>query len=459
MPAGLFDRIAAGEGGGRALRALATAEYSKRLMLLRTVVTESTTQAHPRAPAARRAYSTLSDLQKRSPIAIREVLSHPSVGTLANSILRNLKPTPPPPVAPPHGDPYPGRDPYAGPRPDPRVDPGWLAAVAGAAAVRARVPMSVPVRVYGQGVMLPSLGLAQFPGAADGQEAIVLAGGAGAAVATGDQVVRIPEDPHAEVGPWLGLRRLVVGTGRDALSLLVDDVDPMRFPLRDRCRPRLSREELAAWRAVLGPAWRLLVQAHPGVSAEVAAGIKVLVPLHAPPTGTSSATSPAAFGSVALSLPPDPVALAQSFAHEVQHTKLSALGTLFPMIDEEGEERFYAPWRDDPRPLGALFQGTYAHLGIAAFWSRQSRATPDPAALLHAQTELARWRQAAWDVAGLLLTSGRLTEAGRRFTTGTRRALAALRAQPVAPTAMTQATHLATTHRTRFLHRATPPAG
>ena len=28
----------------------------------------------------------------------------------------------------------------------------------------------------------------------------------------------------------------------------------------------------------------------------------------------------------------------------------------------------YAPWRDDPRPLGGLTQGAYAFFGIAAFW-------------------------------------------------------------------------------------------
>ncbi|MEO3813813.1 HEXXH motif domain-containing protein [Sphaerisporangium sp. B11E5] len=461
MAAGLFDRIAAGEGGGRALRALSTAEYSKRLLLLRTVVTEATARSHPQADIARRAYATLADLQRRAPRAVREVLAYPGVGALTVTVLRGLTSG----GRRPGGEPGPHREPRAGTRPDPYAappaDPGvgpeWLASVAAAAAVRARVPMSVPVRVHGRGVVLPSLGLAEFPGAADGQEAIVLAGGAGAAVATGDQVVRVPEDPHAESGPWLGLRRLVVGTGRDTLTLLVDDVDPMRFPLRDRCAPRLSREDLAAWREMLAPAWRLLVRAHPGVAAETAAGVTVLVPLRAPSGGTSSATSPAAFGSVAISLPPDPVTTAQSFAHEVQHAKLSALGTLFPMIDDEGDDLFYAPWRDDPRPLGALLQGAYAHLGIATFWSRQAGVTRTPEALLHAQTQLARWRQATWEVAGTLLDTGRLTPPGRRFTTGMRRSLAALRAQPVPATAATRATRMATAHHTRYLARTGEP--
>ncbi|GAA1511039.1 hypothetical protein GCM10009677_49950 [Sphaerisporangium rubeum] len=430
MPAGLFDRIAAGEGGGRALRVLSAAEYGKRLMLLRAVVDEATARAHPEVETARRAYGTLAVLQRRAPGAVREVLAYPGVGALAVAVLRGLA----------GGGLDRGLEARSGPRADvtldssaatlagPGVGPGWLASVAAAAAVRARVSMSVPVRVHGRGVVLPSLGLAEFPRAAEGQEAIVLTGGAGAAVATGDQVVRVPEDPHQESGPWLGLRRLAVGTGRDTLTLLVDDVDPLRFPLLDRCAPRLSRDDVAAWRAVLTPAWRLLVRTHGGVAAETMAGLKVLVPLR-PPSG---ATSSAAFGSLVLALPPDPVTLALSLAREIQHAKLSALGALFPLIGPENGEMLPVPWGDDPRPVGALVHDAYAHLGTAAFWSRQTRVPQPPEALRHARTELARWSRAAWDVTTILLAGDHLTPQGHRFTTGMRRSLSTLRTTPPA---------------------------
>ena len=34
-------------------------------------------------------------------------------------------------------------------------------------------------------------------------------------------------------------------------------------------------------------------------------------------------------------------------------------------------ERVYAPWRPEPRPVVGLLQGVYAHLGIARFWGAQ----------------------------------------------------------------------------------------
>lgn len=34
--------------------------------------------------------------------------------------------------------------------------------------------------------------------------------------------------------------------------------------------------------------------------------------------------------------------------------------------------RYYAPWREDPRPISGLLQRTYAFLEVSAFWQRQS---------------------------------------------------------------------------------------
>ncbi|MFI6388843.1 hypothetical protein ACIBHY_20280 [Nonomuraea sp. NPDC050547] len=48
--------------------------------------------------------------------------------------------------------------------------------------------------------------------------------------------------------------------------------------------------------------------------------------------------------------------------------------------------RYYAPWRNDPRPWGGLFQGR-----VSGFRRRQRRHEQGPAEL----TEFYRWREAA----------------------------------------------------------------
>lgn len=55
-------------------------------------------------------------------------------------------------------------------------------------------------------------------------------------------------------------------------------------------------------------------------------------------------------------------------------------------VPDDGQ-RFYAPWRDDARPVSGLLQGAYAYLGLSRFWrQRQSsgspgcRTTPGPVA-------------------------------------------------------------------------------
>ncbi|WP_214411929.1 HEXXH motif domain-containing protein [Sphaerisporangium fuscum] len=435
LPAELFARIAAGGGGAEAARLLTAAEYSKRLVLLRAVMERAPAEragVSGGAGAVRQAYDLLVALQRTTPAAVRHVIGHPAVGVWALHTLR-------------------------GPR-DASTGPGRLAALAAGAAVLARVPISLTVTVErlapGRcGVMLPSLGFAALPGTRAGDPAVVRVGPSGAAVEAAGHLVPIPPDPFAEDGAWLGLRRLSAGTGPHAVRFLVDDVDPFRFPLVRRCAPRLPAGELSRWQAVVECGRRLLAGVHPEVAAEVSAGVGVLVPLLGAPGEVTSATSPEGFGCVALSRPSDARALTQTLAHEVQHGKLTALGTLFPLVAEPDGERFYAPWREDPRPVGGLLQGAYAHLGLALFWERQRHAETQRTARLHAQTEFARWRDATASVVRVLLTGRRLTPLGERFATGMLATLDALRAAPVSPRAARRAAHLLADHRTRWQAR------
>jgi hypothetical protein len=167
--------------------------------------------------------------------------------------------------------------------------------------------------------------------------------------------------------------------------------------------------DLAWWRDAVQSAWALLTRDHPQRAVEFAEVVSVLTPMPSSPVGTSSATLADAFGCVFLSPMPDPEALAVTFVHEAQHSKLVALMDLFALVEPSPDALFYAPWREDPRPAAGLLHGTYAHLGVAGFW----RSRTGPAA----QAEYARWRSAALTTADTLLTSGTLTRTGTRFVT------------------------------------------
>ncbi|MDV6287982.1 HEXXH motif-containing putative peptide modification protein [Streptomyces sp. UP1A-1] len=98
----------------------------------------------------------------------------------------------------------------------------------------------------------------------------------------------------------------------------------------------------------------------------------------AAPTVAVSASSGDSFGAMLISRPGSALALAETLVHEFQHSKLAALLHLFPLLDDDREERYYAPWRADPRHLTGLLHGAYAFTGVAGFW-RDRLAEPEHA--------------------------------------------------------------------------------
>ncbi len=99
----------------------------------------------------------------------------------------------------------------------------------------------------------------------------------------------------------------------------------------------------------------------------VAQLVRVIVPLERPSEGERSSSSPETFGAIALSRPRNATSLAVTLIHELQHLKLSAVIDLVMLTRPDDGRRYYAPWRDDPRPVSGLLQGAYAYLGISGF--------------------------------------------------------------------------------------------
>ncbi len=391
LSADAFKELAGGAGDSAVVKQLREAQLSKHLMLLR-IVAEAADAAEPsRATAAFRAgYQLLAEVQRVNPGAVARLLCLPHTGSWAHECLASLDNGSPP-------------------------DFGYLAAAAAAAAVGAGVRFELDVPASGGLVPFPGLGCLQVHGqgkwirlSSDGERLR-----AGEHVDVACVLLKPDEGSDGAVPHWRGtplVRAIADGKTWEVLLETVDRyMDRYTLPMLTA----MTEAEVTNWRHRIQAAWELLVRHHGWAAGPVAAGVDVIVPL-VPRSDLDSATSPAAFGAIATSLPPSPVSMAETLVHEFQHIKLCGLMDMLPLIEPSGE-RGYAPWREDPRPMGGILQGLYAFVGIVRFWDAQRRLETEPDGGLRANVLYERWRLAIEFVAGPLLDKGCLTPAGVRF--------------------------------------------
>ncbi|MFI2431935.1 HEXXH motif domain-containing protein [Streptomyces sp. NPDC018693] len=438
MPGGLFDAVAAGGGGAEALGFLARAEHSRRLACAYAVTLTARDLGGAVAERVDHAWDLLTAAAHEDPVAAAAVLTHPAAGPALFGLLARLM--------------------REGEQDD--VPVRWFTALAASAAVRAGLPGRVEWPVDGPWVALPSLGRAHFPGAGPGDRArvrvdtdgraLLTVAGTSASAARVDGPVRVPppEESYGGTDPWQGAHLLTALDG--GAPLLLDVMDQPYFPNAAPHPQSLAAGEARHWAVVARDACALLRANHPEVYEELAAGRWLLVPLTNRGTGQASGSSAEAFGCVALSRPTTATMFAVTLAHELQHNKLAALLHLFDLLEPGGTERFYAPWRPDPRPLLGLLHGAYAHLGVARFWNRRRETEPDPELRATADVQFARWRLAAHEATLVILASDRLTGLGRRFTEHMLTTLDALCRLPVPAPAVHRAQSAAHAHRTAW---------
>jgi uncharacterized protein len=404
MPRRQFIELAGGGGGPDAIGRLVAAQHSKHLILVRGVAEMARRGDRADDQIAMAGYELLARVQRQDRAATEQVIRYPSVGTWA---LRTLD----------------------GDQSVPGALPSGLATVAAAAAIEAGVDAEIEVPVVNGSVVLPSLGAAD----ATGDTAVVRTGTA--EILSGD--LRVMARPGAR--GWQDVRRVRAGP----LHVIVDDVDPFRMPFTTGAPAgRHTPVQVAELTASLRDARDVL---SPASATEIAAIVRVIVPYQAPEDGRVSTSSPQSFGTVAMSRQPDRYSCAETLVHETQHLKLSALLDLVALTLPDDGQRYYAPWRTDPRPASGLLQGAYAFLGVSGFW-RGQRSVPELPVRQHAQAEFARWREGAALVAGTLLNSGRLTAAGRDFVGEMARVLDTWGQEPVPHDALDLARHKADHH-------------
>jgi uncharacterized protein len=426
-----FGALAAGFGGSTAVTRLIEAQRTLRRVLLSAVYQAgSTAAAVPDAPGAalRAAWAVLTTIDTEQPEALDAVLAHPYVRVWAVRCLEQLK------AAPAAG----GR---AQGTPGLAADLGHLGAIAAVAAMLAKADASVTIPVVNGAVHLPTLGRlvtggsgaagrgAGLGGAAGpvsaglGEAAVSVAGDAVTIVAGGSRwelataALLAGEPGSAAVqedegpGDWQPVRRLRA----PGISVALEDTDPYRDCHQWRAARRLTDDEFARWQGSFGAAWQEIRRHHLAHAPALATGLSVLMPLSDGPPGREiSATARHAFGAVAAALPADPVTLALLLLHEFQHVKLGAVLDLYDLYDPADRRLFHVPWREDPRPLEGLLQGTYAHLAVTAFWGARREVAAGAGAEAAAE-RFAYWRDHTRAAIETLSRSGSLTPLGEQF--------------------------------------------
>ncbi len=161
----------------------------------------------------------------------------------------------------------------------------------------------------------------------------------------------------------------------------------------------LTNETTGDWLIELNAAFETLAAIDSAMAAEIAATIRVIVPLEAKHLDVHESSSlPQAFGAVYLSRANHPNVVAEAFVHEYLHNRLNALMRLDQLVAGPTQEAvYYSPWKAAPRPLRGILHGIVAFLGIVCFWrqavSRGGVAEVDWAvrrcALLEAQLKVA----------------------------------------------------------------------
>lgn len=435
-----FDELARGVIRSEVVRQLRRAERSRRLLLLRALLDEvtKTSELVDPLPAPEEAWDLLARVDARAPAAFDLVLAHPYVGSWAGYTIRLL------------------RRGITGVCP-PWAHVGHLHAVAAAAAIHAGLDFRISVPVWEGGVILPTLGLARLPVAEPHSVAEVRGTSGRVEITCGNSRV-VLTDPFVTDAPgWWGIRHVVTTAGGHRLAVRLDDVDPYRGLHEPVLPRRLDETEVQAWRDLLTDAWQLIVRHLPELAGAMTDAMNSLGPSPAVPFRSASASTGEAFGSALIARPDDGAALAATLLHEFQHIILGGVLHLASLHEDDPTERFYVPWRPDPRPLSGALQGVYAFFGVTAFWRSTTRARTESLAR-QATFEFARSRSQTWRVLRALRDDASLTAAGRRFVDGIADRLGPWQDEPVPHELRSLADALTTDHHAGWRMRHLRPS-
>lgn len=412
IPDRVLRELGRTEGDTDSLGLLVRDQDTRRLVLLRALL-----DAAAAAPTAvcppplldrlREDWALLEAAERTDRTAVRTVLFHPMAGPWAQRLLGGLTGT-------------------TATGPDLLADLNHLTALAAAAAIRAALPCTAGLTARDGLLSLPTLGAVRVdPGPVEldyteGEMMLRPAGAPPLSVRTQPDGTMSSADPRWL--PVLALPAVLPGTA----PVPLDDLDPYRTRGTGPERHGLSAAthiddpERKAWTESWSGVEPLLRVGGAHRLTEAAVLLRCLVPLKPPPgsgpTGGAahcSGTRREAFGAVLSSKPATPAYFASTLVHELQHTKLAALGALVRLHHEDATPRHFAPWRSDPRPFDGLLQGAYSHLALADYWQRFALGAKRVTHRDLAWAAYARCRQQVGAVMPVLAGSALLTAEGR----------------------------------------------
>lgn len=403
FPRSAQAEIVKGLAGPATMASLVAAEHSRRRLMLRAVVDAASRSSARGLADPEPAWSVLVAVEQRDPNVIRELILHPPFGVwLRRTITRMRDVT------------------------GPGETLGYLYSLAAAAAVRTATTcvLSLPVR-HGT-ILLPTVGCltlpVRFPAGSielevTGPSSVSLRAMNGQVIADVDLA-----RPNAMFRPAI---RHTANAGGLELTIWIDDIDPYREFAEPLPPGDTDPTELMDWRKLLSAAWDLLTRWHPGRAVELSATLNT-VTLVDSARAESGFSSAAAVGCVAVPMSLSTSEIAETLVHECQHSKVNAVSHLADLAHDT-PERYYAPWRDDARPLRGMIHGLYAFMAVAEFWlANEDEHDVDKRAFLLAY----RRQQVGWALRSLGSPSG-LTDLGAALCQGIRQRLASCERHPV----------------------------
>ncbi|MFE4455803.1 HEXXH motif domain-containing protein [Nocardia tengchongensis] len=436
--------LSTGHGSSAAMDVLTEGLLDMRIILMRTVV--DTVEKIDPASAARaglsQAYRALAELKGEQPELVARALCQPIVGQWAEKVLQRAAREVVQRAARGPGD-------AAIPLWADCAYLGWLAA---ALAVRCRPVGAARVVIRGGVVMLPGLGLARL---ADGDycgDAEVRWNRSGAIGFDWDGgVLDITSAAEPSQPAWEPLRSM--RAREDEPEIWLDDIDPFRaLSPRYAGAPRLDQAQVDRWRRDLSGAWELLGDYLPALRHS----LRSVAPLTADPRfDASSHTDPSGVGCVYTTAAADQCQLALTLIHEIQHTKFNLLIDQLELFTPDPQCRFYAPWRDDPRPILGLLHGIYAFFGVTDFW--RAHRFSDCHGSLQAHADFALWRTQVGGALRQALGSGLLSMVGEAFFGNLEAAVRQWSEEDVPAAARIAAEEAATLHQTFWQTRNLVP--
>ncbi|HYQ62890.1 aKG-HExxH-type peptide beta-hydroxylase [Actinophytocola sp.] len=353
------------------------------------------------------AWRVLAEAEHRNPDAVADILMYPTVGVWLARALHHTRAD----------------------QITPWQELGYLSLIAAAAAIRCGCHCTVRVPVWHGIVSLPTVGHLRVPGTFPAGSVNVSCAGPSSRLHVNHAVSVSLDGTDPAFTP---ARRHLNASRGMTLQVWIDGTDPYHDFGEPVGPVALTDDESAEWHKLVDEAWDVLTLNHPRYARELAAGLRMLVPIE-PDVETVGASASAAFGGVGLSLNQSATEFAESLVHELQHSKLNALLALVKLTDGDDCARHFAPWRDDPRPLIGVVHGVYAFTCGIEFWLAQEPTAQEPEAR-HIAFEVAFRRAQVRRALDTLTASEQLTRPGTALVDAVSTRLAICEQSPVGAT-------------------------